>query len=305
MRQISVVIIMELKLLMREKLFILISIVFFGLTVAAAFIGWSTSNTVNHAYALSVPYLAQGTQLPPNPFAHVSHLSLQRNLSVYLFLIGSLLAIIVGYGATLRDRTSTVAMLTMTRSLSKRQYIIAKAIAVGIVLVGLLVLSCILSLIISSLFPELRLTGEQMVRLALFYGLSWVYLLCFGLIGLCSGLLAKNQILALLIPVTIWIIIGFVIPQIISGLEPTALLNPVTKAPNGQTPDVFSVMQTYVGPFSFAENYKITSCALLEFTPSIPNFATTTGSIFGATFVAMLVTWWSARYYRPSEEIAS
>lgn len=301
---ILVVILMELKLLMREKLFILISLVFLGLTIAATFIGWSTSNTINHAYTLSTPYLTQAAQLPSNPFEHVSHLSLQRNLSVYIFLVGSLLAIIIGYGATLRDRTSSVGVLTMSRLLTKRQYIGAKAIAVSIILVVLLVLSYTLSIIISSLFPELRLTIDQMIKLGLFYGLSWVYLLYFGLIGLCSGLLAKNQIMALLIPVTLWIIIGFLVPQAISGLEPTALLNPTAIVTNTQLPSIFTTLQSVVGPLSFAENYKITSSVLLEITSSIPQSFSTVGSIFIATGIAGVITWLSAEYYRPSEVIA-
>ena len=305
MQQIAVIIQMELKLLLREKLFLVISFVFLGLTIAAAFIGWSTSNTINHAYALSLPFLAQGAQLPPNPFAHVSHLSLQRNLSVYLFLIGSLLAIIIGYSATLRDRISAVAALTMTRSLSKRQYIVAKAVAVSIVLAGLLVLSYGISLLISSLFPELRLSIDQMVKLGLFYALSWVYLLCFGLIGLISGLLARSQTVALLIPVTIWIIIGFVVPQVISGLEPTALLNPVTITPTSQLPSFFTQMQTIIGPFSFAQNYKVAAGVLLEFSSSVPNMVMMISSVFGATAIAILVLWQSAAYYHPSEGVQS
>lgn len=294
---------MEFALLRRERLFLIISCIFLGLAVAASFIGWSTSNTINHAYDLSRPFLPQGIHMPANPFSHVSHLSLQRNLSIYFFLIGSLLAIVIGYTATIRDRTSRVAMLTMTRPLSRLNYVSAKAVAVATVLALLLVISYALTLLLCALFPELHLSALQIGKLGLFYGLSWIYLLSFGLLGLLSGLLARSQMLALVIPVTVWIMIGFVLPQAISGLEPTALLNPVSITSSGQLPSIFTSLQAIFTPISFAQNYKVAAGSLLEFGPPLANGAVIVGSIFGAAVVTTLATIGAARLYRPAEEI--
>lgn len=296
---------MELRLLLRERLVIAIGFIFLGLTIAASFIGWSTSNTVNHAYSLSQPFLTQGASLPPNPFSNVSHLSLQRNIAMYFFLIGSLLAIVIGYRSTLRDRMSHVSALVMTRALSKRQYVIAKSIAVSVVLAGILALSLLCSMITSSLFPELSLTTAQVFHLVLFHGVSWVYLMTFGLLGVISGLLAKNQTMALLIPVTLWIIIGFVVPQVISGLEPTALLNPVSITAINQTHSFFTEIQKIIGPFSFAQNYRVAANALLEFTDQSAHIGALIGSVFGAAGITAATTVWAARRYQPSNEVMS
>lgn len=296
---------MEIKLLLRERLVILVGLIFIALTIAASFIGWSTSNTINHAYDLSRPFLAQGVSLPPNPFANVSHLSLQRNIGMYFFLIGSLLAIVIGYRSTLRDRLTHVSALVMTRGLSNRQFVTAKSMAIALMLLGILFVSFLCSIVVSSLFPELHLTGTQILHFALFYGLSWVYLLAFGLIGVMSGLIAKSQTMALLIPVTVWVIIGFVIPQVISGLEPTALLNPVSITTIDQTHTFFTDIQSVIGPFSFAQNYRVAANSLLEFADSSVQVGALIFSVIGAAILSAIMTIWLAGRYRPSEEVSS
>lgn len=296
---------MEIKLLLREKIVTLIGLIFIALTIAASFIGWSTSNTINHAYNLSQPFLAQGASIPQNPFANVSHLSLQRNVGMYFFLIGSLLAIVIGYYSTIRDRITHVSALVMTRSLSKKQFVIAKSLAIALVLAGLLFVSFLSTLGTSALFPELQLSTAQIYHLILFYGVSWVYLFTFGLIGVMSGLLAKNQTMALLLPVTVWVIIGFVVPQVLSGLEPTALLNPVSITAVDQTHSFFSDIQKVVGPFSFAQNYRVAANSLLEFGSSSLSIVTPVLSVVGAAIAAMGTTIWLAGRYRPSDEVSS
>lgn len=305
MKAMYTTLVMELRLLLREKLVIIISLIFLALTIAASFIGWSTSHTVNQAYSLSQPFLAQGAAMPPNPFSGVSHLSLQRNIGMYFFLVGSLLAIVIGYQSSLRDRLNRVSALVMTRRLTKQQFVIAKACAVSLVLASILFISFLCSLIVASVFPELHLTGVQVFHFGLFYGLSWVYLVTFGMVGVISGLLAKNQTMALLLPVTLWVVIGFVIPQIISGLEPTALLNPVSITATSQSHSFFTDLQNIIGPFSFAENYRVVSNSLLEFTNSAVNTVQLVGSIVGAAIVSMAVTLWSAAKYRPNEDVSS
>ena len=296
---------MEVKLLLRERLVALIGLIFIVLTIAASFIGWSTSNTINHAYNLSQPFLAQGASMQPNPFANVSHLSLQRNVGMYFFLIGSLLAIVIGYYSTIRDRITHVSALVMTRALSKKQFVISKGIAISVVLASVLFVSFLSALGISLLFPELQLSSTQIYHLVLFYGLSWIYLLSFGLIGVMSGLLAKNQTMALLAPVTVWIIVGFVIPQVISGLEPTALLNPVSISTVNQTHSFFTNIQEIIGPFSFAQNYRLAANSLLEFSSSSIRIGTLVVSVFGAAMASVVMTVWLAERYRPSDEVSS
>ncbi len=305
MKPLLATVFMEIKLLLRERLVILVGIIFVALTIAASFIGWSTSNTINHAYELSRPFLAQGASLPSNPFADMSHLSLQRNIGMYFFLIGSLLAIIIGYRSTLRDRLTHMSVLVMTRGLSKRQFVISKVTAVTLVLVSILFISFLGTIIISSLFSELHITSTQILHLALFYGLSLVHLLTFGLVGIMSGLLAKSQTMALLVPVTLWVIIGFVIPQVISGLEPTALLNPVSITSIDQTQNFFTEIQKTIGPFSFAQNYRVAANSLLEFAGSSAQIGALVASVFGAAIIAAVTTLWAAGRYRPSDEVSS
>ncbi|MDN5274723.1 MAG: hypothetical protein JWP06_624 [Candidatus Saccharibacteria bacterium] len=290
--------------MMRERLFLVIAAVFLFLTISAGLIGWSTSSTANHVYAASIPLMQSGVSMAPNPFANVSHLSLQRNLGVYFFLIGSLLAIIIGYSATLRDRISAMLTMVLSRPVSKRTYMIGKVFAVTIAIAIMLVFAFIVSLLLATLLPELSLTSNQIVELAIFYAVSWIYLTIFGLLGLISGLLAKSHTMALVLPMAFWIIIGFVVPQVISGVEPVALLNPVTIATDTQPAGIFAALSSIIGPFSFAEQYKQISLSLFEFQKS-PLGVVPYLSVGGAFILAWVGVWWAVGRYQPSERIAS
>lgn len=296
MREILTIAITELRLLRRERLFVAVAAVFMVIAAAASLIGWSTSNTVNRAYSLSVPLMQPGAPIPPNPFANVSHLSLERNLGIYFFLIGSLMAIIIGYSAAMRDRAQGMTALVLTRSQSRLQFATGKLTALVFTLGVILTATWIVVMTLTFVLPALSLSSAQIVKLSVFFAISWLYLTIFGCLGLISGFLARSHTQALLIPVTAWIIIGFVVPQLISGAEPTALLNPVTVAAPDHSQGFFAVTRTLFAPLSFAEQYKHLSVWLLEFEASpigIMPVLSLTGAFAGAIglYYAALRRW--------------
>jgi hypothetical protein len=86
----------EVKTLFKERIFFLLLAVFICMTVASTFIGWSTLTTTHAIYNASVIFLHQQgvTQIPLNPVSSFPALSSFRNIIVYMFLIGSLMAIV-------------------------------------------------------------------------------------------------------------------------------------------------------------------------------------------------------------------
>lgn len=256
--------------MIRQRLLLSVIAAFVTLALAACFIGWSTAHTVNHAYDLSVPLVQPGTPVPPNPFTNVSHLSLERNLGVYFFLLGSLLAIVIGTSLITQDRTQGLVPLVLSRTRNKYQYVLGKAVASVAALAAILVVTFgVLSIAIICL-PQLSLSLTQFAKLAAFFGLSWVYLSVFCFIGLTGGMLAKSHTMALLLPITVWIIFGFVLPQAITGMEPTALLNPVTIAAPDTTNAFFQHASQLLGSLAFSEHYKHNGLWLLEYKASSP-----------------------------------
>ena len=102
------------------------------------------------------------------------------------------------------------------------------------------------------------------MRLFLFYALSLCYLLFFAFLGLLFAIKTKSESLALFIPVCIWVGISFVLPELVSGYTPTALLNPVTMDQTAPAGTFFDLMQQYLGPISIGWHYTLFSSQLLN-----------------------------------------
>ena len=127
----------------RERTVALLSGLFVGLVLISAYLGWSATSTVNAIYADAVVYLsATGSPIPPNPVTTISPLSLLRNMSIYVSLIGALAAIVIGYQLVAMDRKSGVMPLLGTRPFAQSAYARGKVIAM-IVVIGALMLSLI------------------------------------------------------------------------------------------------------------------------------------------------------------------
>lgn len=299
----------ELRMVVRDRLITVVLAVFLTMTVLAGYIGYSSATVVDQAYALALPYMQRAGPARANPFDVVSHLSLQRNLSIYYFLIGSLLAIIIGYVAGVRDRTARTSGLLLSRPVSGAAYAGAKIVAVLVALALVLGLSFSVALAASAVLPGLSLTVEQAARLALFFALSWVYLGVFALLGLAAGIAARTEISALLLPVVAWIVVGFVLPQASSDVEPTATLNPVTFSTVAPSPNqYFFVMGRLTSPLSIADAYKRTANDLLEFGGHAPTgqvLASNTshlGAVAGALLLALAAATIAIRRYSPTGE---
>lgn len=76
------------------------------MTITSSFIGWATYSTTSAVYQASVVYLHQQgiSQIPNNPILSFPALASFRNVIVYMFLIGSLMAIVIGNRSFIRER---------------------------------------------------------------------------------------------------------------------------------------------------------------------------------------------------------
>src|ERR1700738_646795 len=77
----------EVKTLFRERVFFLLLGVFFLMTLASSFIGWSNYTTTSAVYHASVIFLHQHgiAQVPSNPVLSFSALASFRNIIIYMF----------------------------------------------------------------------------------------------------------------------------------------------------------------------------------------------------------------------------
>ncbi len=266
----------EFKTLFKENTFILLLLIFILMTIFSTYIGWSAKNTIINVYQETVKDLSlKGIkEIPPNPFTGIPDLSILKNMIVYVFLIGSLLALVIGNNAFIRDRRSGVLRIIFSKFISKQTYIFGKIVGIFETLLLIVFISFLLSLFSTVLISGHFLTPIEILKLSGFYAISLVYLLIFSMVGLYFAIDSDGESIALLIPVIIWVLLTFVMPQITSSLAPTALLNPNNIQAATPHSNFFHILQMIIKPFSISESYKEISSILLEANSGINTIST-------------------------------
>ncbi len=256
-------------LIFRERTVALLSGLFVLLVFVSAYLGWSATSTVNSIYADAVVYLgAAGQPVPPNPVSTVSPLSLLRNMSIYVSLIGALAAIVIGYQLIAMDRKAGVLPLLGARPFGTGAYAGGKLMALFAVIGILMAATAIISIGTFLVLPEFTLSAAGWGRLASFFLLSLMFMLLFGLMGLASAALARSESVALLVPMTIWLTATFILPSLTSNIHPTAAINPISALAPAPASTFFDWSAWLIGPLSIAESFKYLSAQLLEFLPA-------------------------------------
>lgn len=249
--------------LRRQRIFVVALALLLVMTSLAGLIGWLSHNTVVRAYDEAVQVLAAaGQPAPPNPIGLQPPLALLSNLSVYIPLVGALVAIVLGHLSLIVDQADGTGRLVFSRPVSRTAYVLGKLTAAGLVLAAILGASLVLSAgslrVVNGAWPSLAELG----RLSLFYAVSWLYLLLFTLVGMATALLTRRRSLALLAAMGVWLVLTFAVPQFTSGLRPTASLNPVTDPVSTSQP--FFDATANARPLSVSEQYKAASAQILQ-----------------------------------------
>jgi ABC-2 type transport system permease protein len=250
----------ELLCAKRERLPQVLLAIFLAMVAVSCFIGWATNHTVTNVYNEAV---RQGITTAQNPFTGVSRLFYARNTVIYIVLIGALLAIVLGVQAALRDRKAKVNDLLLSRPVSTPVYLGAKLTGLCLWLLAILAVSAFINWLSISAIISHALSLQDSVRLLLFYAVAWLFLVPFVTLGLLSGLYARRETSALLIPIVIWSVLTFVIPQLGTAEHPVSLLNPVP-AQIVSHGFFFQVNQTVFGPLSLTEHFKHVSGVILQ-----------------------------------------
>ena len=115
--------------------------------------------------------------------------------------------------------------------------------------------------------PGLTPTTNTWIRLIGFYGASMLYMLAFALLAGVCALRFRTESMALLVPVAIWLVLTFVLPQVTANISPLAALNPLSATAALPSGPFFAATDTFLGPLSLAEAYRSLSAELLQLSP--------------------------------------
>jgi len=283
------------RFVLRERTVALLSLMFVVLVLISAWLGWSATSTVNRIYLDAAAFLqAAGKLVPTNPVLDNSPLSLMRNMSVYVALIGALSAIVIGNRLVGLDRKAGVLPLIGIRPLGRNAYAGGKIAALTGLIVALAAVASLVAVATFLLLPAIMLTGMQWAQLAGFMGVTTLYMGIFGLIGLAAGAAARSETVGLLLPVTLWLTLTFIFPQLTANLNPTAAINPISALAVPPDTSFFHWAAQILWPFSLADAYKFASAGLLDYLPpgiTSPSFIPPVVTLILAAGVALALAW--------------
>ncbi len=251
----------ELRAARTNRLAMLLLGIFIGMVLVSGFIGWTTHRTVLAVYNEAV---REGATSAPNPFSYQPPLGLIKNTVIYVILIGALSAILLGVQSSLGDRKAGVVDMLFSRPLTTRQYVAGKLLGIQFLTGLILVVVGLISWVGILLIRSQALSFADTASLAGFFLLSWLFLLPFAALGLISGANSRRETTALLIPILVWVLLAFVVPQLGTAEHPVSLLNPVPAASVSQGP-FFIFNRSVLQPVSMTDHFKYASEGLLHF----------------------------------------
>jgi ABC-type transport system involved in multi-copper enzyme maturation permease subunit len=253
------------KAAVRDRTIVLLAAMFIVMVLISAYLGWSATNTVNHIYDAAVPVMkAQGLSVPNNPVGEMPPLSLFRNMVTYVALLGALAALVMGYQTAAVDRKAGVIPMMFTRPAARSSFALGKMLAIAGLIISVLIIAALINCLTMLLLPGLVVDGNVLVGLMKFYAVSALYMLAFALLGAISAAAYDSESMALLVPVTIWLALTFIVPQVTANIGPMAALNPLSTNIVAPTGPFFAATSALLGPLSIAESYRYLAASILD-----------------------------------------
>ena len=147
-------------------------------------------------------------------------------------------------------------------------YATGKLLALALLVGGLFAVAALVGAATLLLLPGAVITAPMWVQLFGFFALSGLYMLIFGLIALAATSAFRSESVGLLVPVTVWLAVTFILPALTLNLTPTAVLNPISALATPPGTSFFRLAGWGLGPFSLAESYGALSAGLLDYRPT-------------------------------------
>ncbi len=270
----------------RDRTVALLAAMFFVMILIAAYLGWSATATVNAIYAkAALVFQAQGKPVPPNPVGETPPLSVFRNMVTYVALLGALAALVLGHQIMATDRKSGIVPLLFSRPARRTAIATGKISALFLTIVGILAISLLVNIFTLLVMPGLALNAGVWIGLLKFYTVSALYMFAFAMLGAVCATRFKTESVALLLPITIWLALTFIVPQVTSNISPMAALNPMSANIVPPSSHFFVITSSVFGPLSIAEAYRFLASTYLGVVPGAG--ASTTA---GGALLSLLVT---------------
>lgn len=141
-------------------------------------------------------------------------LQLLRGAIEYVEIIGSLIAIALGYVSVARERSNRTLPLLLSRPITTFQLVAGRLLGALFMFLSIIAITGFIAVIAIGLIGNTWLTAGELVRLGIAYGLSVVYMLLFYCLGAILTLRSRVPINGLIIGFAIWLLVVMIMPQI-------------------------------------------------------------------------------------------
>ena len=214
MKQVLIVAGQSIRTAFKDKVFLIIAILFMLLSIVSVFIGSSTKNAEMNAYNDIVALLqSQGaTSLPQSPA--IAPLSILVNIIQYISMIGAVLAVFLGFDTFSYERETGTLSLILTRPIYRDQLLTGKLLGgagvIGLLLGATFIFNTVLFAFVSRLIPDFNEIG----RLLTFIILGFLYMMSFYIASMYVSIKVRNKAFAFITMMIVWIFVSFVVPQL-------------------------------------------------------------------------------------------
>lgn len=204
----------EIRDALKNKLFLSILVLLLVLIIVSIVLGSYQVKIATDNYNSSISFLKSigKAELPPMP--NLNPISASKGFVNYIGMVGALLAIVLSNTAITKEHKNGTMRLILSRGVFRDTFLNGKLIGNLAILAFITVLMGIITFISLLAIGGAALTSNDVVRLLLFLGMSFLYMAFFTVLSMGIATVSIKGSRALLITVIIWLVLSFVFPQI-------------------------------------------------------------------------------------------
>ena len=256
----------EVKSAFRDHIFLIITGLFVLLSVISVYIGSSTKNAELQAYHDIVQLLkSQGTtNLPSAPLIYP--MSVLSNLITYVSMIGSVVAIFLGFETFSGERNNGTLKLIAARPIYRDQIVSGKLLGGALVIGSLLGVIMIFNLVLFILVSGITPNANEIFRLLSFFLIAFLYMMVFYVTTMFVSLKTNDSAFGFMLMMILWLTISFVLPQLADSQRSFAYALSATSQTVTQVPSD-TIISKMIEFFSPAAQFQIIGKDLLQVIP--------------------------------------
>jgi ABC-2 type transport system permease protein len=198
----------------RSRLFMIILVMLVALVIVSVVLGAFQVRVNVDSYNQSVALLKSigKKNFPAAP--SMNPLSASKSFTNYIGMLGALLGIVLGNATIRREREAGTMRLILTRQTSRGALVNGKTLGNLTLLLVISVLFYGFSAVAVPTIGHWSLTSDENLRLGFFCLIGFLYMTFFYLLSMVFAIVCESYEKALLLTVTIWLILAFILPQV-------------------------------------------------------------------------------------------